>query len=112
MPATTVDLELHSTPVSLGSATVGDDGTFSKSVTIPAGFESGAHTIQVSGTNSDGDATSASVSITVTAAVTTTTVARGSGSLPFTGSSLLPLLVVGVSAIAAGLALRRRRRIV
>src|SRR5690242_19579369 len=106
MPGTSVDLELHSTPVSLGSATVGDDGTFSKSITIPAGFESGAHTIQVTGTNSDGDAASASVPITVTAAAATTTVAGGSGSLPFTGTSLFPLLAVAVSSIAVGFALR------
>jgi hypothetical protein len=112
MPNTQVDIVLHSTPVDLGTADVGNDGSFSKSVSIPGGIEIGSHTVQVSGTMGDGDQGTASIPITVTAAVTTTTVGGGSGTLPFTGSTVLPLLVLGLSFVGIGLALRRRRRLV
>ncbi len=39
----TVDAELHSTPVDLGSTVVADDGTFSLPVTIPLETEPGEH---------------------------------------------------------------------
>ncbi|MFJ4224266.1 endonuclease/exonuclease/phosphatase family protein [Microbacterium sp. NPDC089695] len=40
-------LELHSTPVSLGSATASASGDFAKTVTIPASIPAGAHTLVV-----------------------------------------------------------------
>ena len=44
LPAgSTVSLFIHSTPVSLGSAVVAKNGTFSKTVTIPEGVEPGDH---------------------------------------------------------------------
>jgi LPXTG-motif cell wall-anchored protein len=111
MPGSTVDVVLHSTPVDLGTFDVGSDGSFSTSVTIPAGIELGAHVIEVTGTDSNGVPAVSTIPITVSAAVTTTTVAGGSGSLPFTGSTVLPLLVLGLSLVGVGLALRRRRRL-
>jgi hypothetical protein len=44
---TTVDAEIHSTPISLGSTVVGADGTFSLPTSIPLAIEPGAHTIVV-----------------------------------------------------------------
>lgn len=38
-----VDVELHSTPIALGSTTAADDGTFSIPVTIPLDIEPGDH---------------------------------------------------------------------
>ena len=44
LPAgSTVNLFLHSTPISLGSAVVASNGTFSKTVVIPEGVEPGDH---------------------------------------------------------------------
>ncbi|WP_157109145.1 fibronectin type III domain-containing protein [Cryobacterium arcticum] len=40
-----VTVELHSTPVTLGTATVGGNGRFSLPVTIPADAPAGAHTV-------------------------------------------------------------------
>ena len=53
-PASAVDLELHSTPTSLGSVLVGSDGTFSTAVTIPASTEGGTHHVVGKGTGADG----------------------------------------------------------
>lgn len=44
---TTVEAEIHSTPIALGSTVVGADGTFSLPTTIPLAIEPGAHTIVV-----------------------------------------------------------------
>jgi len=44
-PGATVSGELHSKAVSIGSAVVQPDGTFSLPVTVPADFPAGAHTI-------------------------------------------------------------------
>jgi len=44
-PGSTVSGELHSKAVSIGSAVVQPDGTFSLPVTVPADFPAGAHTI-------------------------------------------------------------------
>ena len=112
LPDSTVDVVLHSTPVDLGTFDVGSDGTFSTSVTIPANTQPGSHTIEVTGTAPDSEVAFVDLPITVTAAVTTTTISHGSGTLPFTGSTMLPLLVLGLSCIGVGLALRKRRRLV
>ncbi len=42
-----VSAELHSTPVSLGQATVGSSGTFALSATVPENVEPGDHTVVV-----------------------------------------------------------------
>ena len=44
-PGSTVSGELHSKAVSIGSAVVQPDGTFSLPVTVPADFPAGAHTL-------------------------------------------------------------------
>jgi hypothetical protein len=119
MPDSQVDLELHSDPVNLGSATVGDDGSFSKEVTIPADTPEGTHTIVITGTGDDQQPQTHSVEIKVSSEVvnsgsttTTTTASGGSGggSLPFTGGPAMPLLIVSVAMILAGVGLGARRR--
>lgn len=49
-----LSIELHSDPVVLGSAVVADDGTFSKTVTIPEDTEPGEHHIVIFITPTDG----------------------------------------------------------
>ena len=51
-PGETVEITLHSTPISLGSATADEDGTVVKTVTIPADVEPGVHTIEMAGQTS------------------------------------------------------------
>ena len=48
-PGEPVNVELHSTPISLGSVTAGTDGTVDTTVTIPADAPAGAHRIVLTG---------------------------------------------------------------
>jgi hypothetical protein len=104
-PNTTVELTLHSTPVPLGTTETADDGTFTQTVTIPADTATGAHTIEVAGFDAHGDAATVDVANTVTSTPT-----APQGTLPFTGGPILPLTIVGLGAMGAGLALVWRRR--
>jgi hypothetical protein len=47
LPFTSYALELHSTPVSLGTVTTGADGTATVTLTLPAGVSSGSHHLVV-----------------------------------------------------------------
>jgi hypothetical protein len=112
-PDSTVDLTLHSTPVSLGTATTGNDGSFSKTVTIPADTSVGEHTIEITGTDANQQPATHTVEIDVVTAegTTVTTVGTGgTGTLPFTGGSTLPLLFVALSLLGGGIAMAARRR--
>jgi hypothetical protein len=53
-PATSWDLVLRSTPITLDFGTVGDGGSVASTVTIPAGLEPGWHTLTLTGTGADG----------------------------------------------------------
>jgi serine protease len=67
-PGSTVQLELHSTPTSLGSVVVGSDGTFSTSVTIPFDVEGGQHHVLGTGTGADGGVAAPEAPVAVDAA--------------------------------------------
>ena len=60
-PASTVTVSIASTPLTLGTATVASDGTFSAAFTVPCTVESGAHTI----TATAGSGLSASTAVTL-----------------------------------------------
>lgn len=75
-PGSVVNAEFHSTPVQLGSTTVGADGTFRLHVTIPEDATPGTHHFVVSVTP-PGGATS-----TVEQAVTITVKPKASGDAP------------------------------
>ena len=117
LPGSNLDFELHSTPVHLGSVTVGSDGSFDFKATIPADTTPGTHEIVATGTGADQQPATSSFSVNVLAAegspqttsTTTTTVAH-SGSLPFSGGSTLPLLVAGVALLGAGAGMAARKR--
>lgn len=98
-----VALELHSTPVSLGSATAAADGSFTATVTIPAGTAAGQH--HVVAILSDG--AQISVEITVVAAAS-------GGGLALTGADSGSFLLLALVLLALGLGLvvaRRRLRV-
>jgi hypothetical protein len=64
VPNESVTAELHSAPVSLGTATAKSDGTVALTATVPAGTALGQHQVQLVGTAGD----SASAVLTVIAA--------------------------------------------
>jgi 5'-nucleotidase len=105
-PNSTVSIYLFSAPILLGTTTADGDGTFSATVTIPAGVSPGTHTLRAI----QGGEVLASVALVV--------VGSGSGGssgsdLPFTGGTTLPGIGIGVGLIAVGstlLLLSRRRR--
>lgn len=92
-PGSTVDIEMHSTPVLLGSTTAKADGTFSTSVTIPADAEPGAHTIVVMVTPTDGSAPTTldqPITVLVDDVDESAESAVGSGAVPASGSRHKP----------------------
>lgn len=109
-----VALELHSTPVSLGSITTDADGSGTVDVTIPADSAPGEHEIVAAG----GDLT-ASAALSIIAANTSAPGGSGSegsdasseGALPVTGAGpWLIGLVAALMLLLTGAALARRRR--
>lgn len=53
-PDTTVNVEIHSDPVSLGDFTTNDNGSLSGDITIPTTIAAGFHTIHIQGTSFTG----------------------------------------------------------
>nr|WP_240948033.1 fibronectin type III domain-containing protein [Planosporangium mesophilum] len=53
-PGSTVTLEVHSTPRTLATGTVGEDGTYTLSAVLPADLEAGNHELIASGIGIDG----------------------------------------------------------
>lgn len=123
-PKSPVTLTLHSEPVEVGTATAGEDGSFTATVTVPAATEAGEHTLV---------AASASPSITASAPLTVTPAPAaptqepsaapspsasappapdqgGTGGLARTGSDAVLAGVVAALAAGAGTAFVRRSR--
>jgi hypothetical protein len=104
-PFAAVKLYLNSTPVLLGSTTADADGDFSATVTIPSSVAAGVHTLTAV---SNGEVL-ASLQLVVAGGAGSSS----GGDLPFTGSTTLPGIGIGVGLIALGsslLLLSRRRR--
>jgi hypothetical protein len=114
-PGASVEIDLYSTPVQVGSTTTTASGTFNTTVTIPQNIATGSHQLEFS---SDGDvcaqgnlyygSTSSSGGISATGDPTS-----GSGGLAFTGFATLTAATVGGLVLLSGLLfllLGRRRR--
>lgn len=102
-------IELHSTPVMLGSVTASTAGAFATTVTIPAGTTAGAHTLVVA--LPDGTQVRSALTVTTTAAAEEGAVVADE--LAQTGGVLVgAALWGGLAALAVGgvLVLRRRAR--
>ena len=109
LPGSTVELVVYSTPVSLGSAVVGADGTFSQEVTLPKELANGTHHLVASGVDVNGDPRNLVVEVTISGG----TAAAGDGTtLAYTGATVLPYVGGGLVALLAGgaLVLVGRRR--
>ncbi len=100
-PGSTVTIFAFSTPVTLGTATVGEDGTFTTSFPVPTTLTAGNHTIQAQGTGQDGNPRALLAGVTI-------------GGLAATGASSQMLASGGVLAVLLGaavvLSVRRRTR--
>ncbi|MCA2218535.1 fibronectin type III domain-containing protein [Jidongwangia harbinensis] len=92
-PYSTVLLAIYSEPVTLGSATVEDDGTFSATVKLPDGYV-GEHSLLASGTGLDGKPRYMQLALTIAAG--------GGGGLPVTGTPVALLLALGAGLVLGG----------
>ena len=97
----TVTVELHSTPIVLGTGTVGADGRFRGTFAIPASAELGAHTVVL--TVSGAGLATASRSAAVTVAAVPSALAVSGADMESAAFALL--LLLGGAALA-----QRRRR--
>ena len=99
VPNESVTAELHSTPVTLGTATAKADGTVSMTATVPAGTALGQHQVQLVGVAGD----SASAILTVIAA-SASPASKNQLAATGTNSNLtvegLIMLVVGLATVA------------
>ena len=99
-----IALELHSTPVSLGSVTTDGDGAFSATITIPAGTTPGEH--HVVAVLADGSQITAAITVAAAGSVS-------GGGLALTGADSGSFLLLAAVLLALGLGLivaRRRLR--
>jgi hypothetical protein len=101
MHDTDVTITLHSDPVVLGTVTADANGDVHTTVSIPAGTAAGAHTIELTGTDSTGAPRDVTTAITI---------ASGGGSLPRTGAAIAAMVGVAAVLFAAGTALSRARK--
>ena len=97
-----VTITLHSSPVVLGTVKADSSGAVHATETIPSGTTAGAHTIELTGTDSSGAPRDVSTPITVTSG--------GGGSLPRTGAAIAGMVGVAVVLFVAGTALSRARK--
>ncbi|WBU37747.1 fibronectin type III domain-containing protein [Homoserinibacter sp. YIM 151385] len=108
LPAgTEVSAELHSTPVALGSATVGADGALAIDTAIPAGAELGRHTVVVELDVPGVGVQTARVPVRITAAPENATAAAG---LALTGGDAAPIGLAALLLLGLGAVLTRRTR--
>ncbi len=106
-PGESVRIELHSTPIVLGTATADANGEVGATVTIPASAETGAHTIVLIGETSGARA---EIALTVTAGETNAGAGDDGEQLPATGGELAAgVLALGAMLVVTGLALVRLR---
>jgi hypothetical protein len=103
LPGSTVTIELHSTPINLGTATAQNDGTFTFSTNLPQGVI-GEHHIVVLGTNATNQPVTTAAPITISTPAATVT------DLAFTGYPISSILLWSFALVALGLVLLKRSR--
>jgi len=108
-----VVLSLHSTPVFLKSVVAAADGTFTTTVTVPAGTATGLHSVVADGVDPADAPFELSAALTVVAPTPPPTDSLDGGA-PLRASSLLIaivfVLLLAVASVIATLSPRRRTR--
>ncbi|GAA3194503.1 fibronectin type III domain-containing protein [Dactylosporangium siamense] len=94
----TATITIYSDPVNLGTVVTDEHGDFTRPVTIPAGLAAGGHAVVAQGVDPDGHQHAMRLDVTVTTA------------LAVTGPATPRLLLTGLLALTAGVALLRTRR--
>lgn len=105
-----VNVELRSDPVFLGTFTANSVGTVTASVRIPETTPAGDHHIVLTGTDAAGNPRSVSQAVTVVAGAAGEVTGSTPDSLSFTGATALPVAGVGLLVTGVGVTLLRFRR--
>jgi hypothetical protein len=84
---------LHSTPVDLGTVQADANGVATFTFTVPAGLETGTHSVTMEGLTSG---------IVGTATFTVTAAAESAGGLAYTGAEVVPLIALGGGLLVVG----------
>jgi hypothetical protein len=103
-PNSLISVIIYSTPQVLTTVMTDGSGSFTVSVTVPAGLPDGHHTLVAAGVDPSGQTRYLNLGITVTA---------GSAELAYTGASIVGPGIAGLVALTLGtglLVLSRRRR--
>ncbi|MET4159337.1 hypothetical protein [Agromyces sp. PvR057] len=106
----TVEVVLHSDPITVGTLTANGSGEVSGTLKVPAAAPEGPHTLVVTGATSG---LTAEAAVTITAVAGTAGAGAGAGLLASTGTALpIAAASVALALLAAGgvLTARRRRR--
>ncbi len=116
LPGATIELLVYSTPISVGTAVAGPDGTFLVEVTLPADLGVGTHHLVATGVDANGNVRNLVIEVQVTASGATTVtqaqVADEEG-LAYTGADVAVPAIGGLAALAIGgglVVVGRRRR--
>ncbi|BAL88562.1 hypothetical protein AMIS_33420 [Actinoplanes missouriensis 431] len=96
----TVTLTLYSDPIVLAKTTTDPQGTFRQTVTVPDDLAHGSHAFTATGVDKSGEPRTMRMDVTVRPEPST---------LPVTGTSVLWMLVAGLSLTTAGAGLRSVR---
>ncbi len=105
-PVSSVSVQLHSTPVTLGSLTSNGLGSVEGGVTIPASTSVGSHELDLSGINPDGTRRLLTASVLIEAA---TSASSGLSAWFWTGIGVLVFALVGIALVLARGGRRGRR---
>jgi hypothetical protein len=103
-PNSLISVIIYSTPQVLTTVMTDGSGSFTVSVTVPAGLPDGHHTLVAAGVDPSGQTRYLNLGVTVTA---------GSAELAYTGASIVGPGIAGLVALTVGtglLLLSRRRR--
>ncbi len=103
-PGSKVDITLQPGGIDLGSATVGQDGTFTQPVQVPSNLAPGSYTLVLSGSNANCNPATKQITL-VLAAAGVTTAATGAN-LSLVVPLFAGLIVAGLVALVS---IRRRR---
>jgi titin len=103
-PYSSVAVVIYSEPQLLTTVVTDADGSFTVTVTVPAGLAAGKHTLVASGVDANGVARYVTLTVTVTGA--------GTASLAYTGADVTLPAIGGLVAVAigGGLIVASRRR--
>jgi hypothetical protein len=98
LPGSTVVLEVHSTPRTIATGTVGSDGRYTMTAALPTDLEEGAHELVATGTGVDGTPVASRLGFTVGANRTLTRIADRAVFVPAPEAALGPAAAPAAAA--------------